>query len=244
MQLSQKVIVITGGTSGIGRSMVHKLAGTNHLIILGRNKAGLRELESTYPDIATYQCDLAKPGEVEKIADLIAKNHSQIDVLINNAAIQHTPRFLDDDFRFETIAQEINTNFTSICSLIYLLLPNMLDERRRAVILNINSGLGLAPKTNSAIYCATKGALNIFSWSLRYQLESTNIRVLQAMLPLVDTKMTTGRGSGKIAPDAAAAALIRGIEKEIEENFIGKARLLKIIYGLSPALARRILKKY
>lgn len=164
--------------------------------------------------------------------------------MINNAAIQHTPKFLDDDFRFETIAQEINTNFHSICSLIYLLLPNMLDEKQRAIILNVNSGLSLAPKTNSAIYCATKGALNIFSWSLRYQLEPTNVRVLQAMLPLVDTAMTTGRGSGKITPDAAATSLIRGIEKEIEENFIGKTKLLRHIYDLSPSLARRILKKY
>ena len=64
------------------------------------------------------------------------------------------------------------------------------------------------------------------------------------MLPLVDTRMTAGRGTGKITPDVAATALIHGIEKEIEENFIGKAKLLKIIYSLSPALARRILKKY
>lgn len=244
MQLEKKVIVITGGTSGIGRSIVNRLAGANRLIVLGRDKSRLRELKGIYPNIDTYQCNLAEPGEVEKTADVVVKNHSEIDVLVNNAAIQHTPRFLDDDFRFETIAQEINTNFHSICSLVYLLLPNLLDERRRAVILNINSGLGLAPKTNSAVYCATKGALNIFSWSLRYQLRSTNVRVLQAMLPLVDTKMTTGRGTGKITPEAAATALIHGIEKEIEENFIGKAKLLKIIYSLSPALARHILKKY
>lgn len=73
MQLEQKVIVITGGTSGIGRSMVDKLANDNRIIVLGRNEARLRELENTYPNITTCQCNLAEPGEVEKTADLIVK---------------------------------------------------------------------------------------------------------------------------------------------------------------------------
>lgn len=244
MQLKQKVVVITGGTSGIGRSMVTQLAKNNTVIVIGRNESKLEKLETAYPELVSYQCNLAESGEVENTADQIARNHPQIDVLVNNAGVQHTPKFIDNDFRYETITQEINVNFGAICSFIYLLLPNMLDDNRRTAILNVNSGLGLAPKTNSAVYCATKGALNIFSWSLRYQLEPTNIKVLQSMLPLVDTAMTTGRGTGKLTSDVAAAAIIRGIEKEIEENFIGKAWLLKHIYDLSPALARRILKKY
>ena len=244
MQLENKLIVITGGTSGIGRAMVDHLAGTNQVVVVARNADRLQELKSIYPQVATYQCNLARPGEVESTADRIAKDHPRVDVLINNAAVQHTPTFLDDDFRFETITEEINTNFVAVCSLIYLLLPAMLMHNHRAAILNVNSALGLAPKKSSAVYCATKGALNILSWSLRYQLAPTNIRVLQAMLPLVDTSMTAGRGHGKIASAVAAAALIHGIEREVEENFVGKAKLLQFVYNMSPALARRILKKF
>lgn len=244
MQFENKVIVITGGTSGIGRALVDQLAGNNCLIIIGRNLHKLRELEEAYPKLTTYLCHLESADEVEITADQISKQHPVIDVLINNAAIQHTPAFLDDDFRIETIAQEVNTNFLSICLLIYCLLPNLLHDEQRALILNVNSALAIAPKTHSAIYCASKGALNILSWSLRYQFESTNIKVLQAMLPLVDTGMTAGRGQGKLTPLQAATALIKGMEQEIEEHYIGKAKWLRWIHRLSPALARRILKQF
>lgn len=244
MQLENKVIVVTGGTSGIGKALVDKLAGNNFLIVIGHNQHRLSELEQTYPKVATYLCNLESADQVETTADQIIKQHPRVDALINNAAIQHTPAFLDDDFRFETIAQEVNTNFLSVCLLIYGLLPSLLHDEQQALILNVNSALALAPKTHSAIYCATKGALNILSWSLRYQFEPTNIKVLQAMLPLVDTQMTAGRGQGKLTPVQAATELISGMEKEIKEHYIGKTKWLRLIYRLSPALARRILKQY
>jgi len=243
MQLKQKVIVLSGGTSGIGKGMVDQLAPYNHLIVIARNESKLKELVKCHPKITPYLCNLANLDDVASTADLIAKNHPKIDLLINNAAVQYTPTFIDDDFRYETISQEININFTSICSLIYLLLPCLLDEERRVIILNVNSVLGLTPKKNSAIYCASKGGLNIFSQSLRYQLESTNIRVLQAMVPLVDTPMTIGRGSGKISVKKAVFSIVRGIKKEVSDNYIGKSKLLKIIYRLSPVLAKNILKR-
>ncbi len=243
MQLNQKIIVISGGTSGIGTQMVDQLASNNTLVVIARNESKLNALVKIYPEVIPYTCNLANLDDVANTADLIAKNHPEIDLLINNAAVQFAPKFLDDDFRYETIQQEVNVNFTSIFSLIYLLLPCLLDEQRRAIILNVNSGLALAPKTSSAIYCATKGGLNIFSQSLRYQFESTNIRVLQAIMPLVDTAMTTGRGSGKISANKAATDILYGIEKEIAEHYIGKAKLLKLIYRLSPTVAKRILKR-
>lgn len=243
MQLKQKTIVISGGTSGIGKEIVEQLASNNQLIVIARNESKLNELVKAYPKVIPYTCNLANLDDVASTADLIAKNHPKIDLLINNAAIQFTPMFLDDHFRYETIQQEVNVNLTSIFCLIYLLLPCLLDEQRRTAILNVNSGLALAPKTNSAIYCATKGGLNIFSQSLRYQLESSNIRVLQAIMPLVETPMTIGRGSGKITAKKAATDILCGIKKEIAEHYIGKAKLLKFIYRLSPSLAKNILKR-
>ncbi len=106
----------------------------------------------------------------------------------------------------------------------------------------MNSGLGLVPKTTSAIYCATKGALNIFSQSLRHQLEGTNIRVMQAFLPLVETPMTEGRGSGKLPADRVAADIIAGIEKNQLDIDIGKVKLLRPLARFLPSLARQIMK--
>ncbi len=199
MKIINKRIVITGGTSGIGYEMVRYLCPDNEVIVISKNTNKLNELSRKFNGITTYQADLSKIGDTETIADIIVKRYESIDILINNAAVQQSTTFIDEKFRYESISYEIALNFTSICSMTYLLLPALL-HKEKAIIMNVNSGLGLTPKTSSAIYCATKGALNIFSQSLRYQLEKTNISVQQAFLDLVDTKMTTGRGKKQNAP--------------------------------------------
>ena len=251
MQLREKTILLTGGTRGVGRELVGLLARDNTLIILARNEQKLQELKNTHSRIETFACDLTNHTRLEEVADQILKKQTRVDLLINNAAIQFTPRFLDDDFRYETIRQEIDINFGSVCALTYLLLPALLSEKlpddesqnKKALILNVNSGLGLAPKTSSAIYCATKGALNIFSKSLAYQLADTNIKVLQAFLPLVDTDMTRGRGTDKISALEAARDILRGIENETQENYIGKMKLFRLLQRFSPSLAGNIMRK-
>ena len=161
--------------------------------------------------------------------------------LINNAAVQYTPTFIDSNFKFESINDEITTNLTALCSLCYLLLP-MLNRQHSAVILNVNSGLALVPKTTSDIYCATKGALNIFSHSLRHQLKNTPVQVLQAFLPLVDTPMTEGRGKSKMTIEKVSTEIIKGIENTILDHDIGKVKFLRLLNRLLPSLAQKIMK--
>lgn len=222
--------------------MVRLLSPYNTLLVVSRPGEKLDALEKEFPSINTYQADLSKPTEYETLVHDILQNHPKIDVLINNAAIQYCPEFLDDDFAYETITYEVNLNLVSICALSYLLLPALLNEKSESVIANINSGLALAPKTGSAVYCATKSAMNAFSQSLGYQLENTNVRVTQAFLPLVDTPMTQGRGKGKLSPERAAMDIICGIEKGLSVNNIGKVKLLYFLAIFAPWLARKIMK--
>lgn len=242
MKISKKRIIITGGTSGIGYEIVKQLYADNEIIVISRDKTKLDMLAKEFGVIA-YQADLSKLGDVEVVADKLVKQFETVDVLINNAAIQYTPKFLDDDFRYESISYEIALNFTNICNLTYLLLPILLQDEK-AVIMNVNSGLGLAPKTTSVIYCATKGGLNIFSQSLRYQLEQTNIRVLQAFLDIVDTQMTKGRGSKKMTSDAAAQQIIYGIENNILDHDINRVKFLRLMLRIVPSIAKKIMKKH
>ncbi|WP_104398952.1 SDR family oxidoreductase [Vibrio penaeicida] len=241
MELTNKKIIITGGTSGIGLDLVRMLSKQNRLIVIGRDAAKLAKLSADF-NVVTYQAELSDISSVEWIASSIIKDHKKIDVLINNAAVQYTPSFTSQNFKYENIQREITTNFTSVCCLTSLLLPSLMNAPK-AVILNVNSGLALMPKTTSAIYCATKSALNSFSRSLRYQLEDTNVRVLQALMPLVETKMTDGRGSGKLTSEDAANRLIEGIEKQIEDNDIGKVKLLRWLMRLSPGAAANLMKR-
>ena len=241
MNLKNRRIVITGGTSGIGKAIVQQLCPDNEVIVIGRNEKALKELSERYQEVITYQADLAKLEEVEQVADEIVTSFESIDLLINNAAVQHTAEFLDEDFRYETIAQEITVNLTSVCGQCYLLLPSLLHDEK-AVILNVNSGLALTSKTQSALYCATKGGLDRFSQSLSYQLDKTNIKVLQVFLELVETKMSRGRGKNKLSAKDAAKKILYGIEHEIQENDIGKVKLLRFLLRLVPSIARKILK--
>ncbi|MEP2989146.1 MAG: SDR family NAD(P)-dependent oxidoreductase [Parasphingorhabdus sp.] len=241
MTISGKHIVITGGASGLGLELVKQLCSNNSISVIARPSAGLEAFRHAYPDVGIYEAELADLSQVEKTADQIIKTNEAIDILINNAAVQYTPTFLDDDFFYNHIKREIDINFTSVCSLTYLTLPALLNSST-GIVLNVNSGLGLMPKTTSAIYCATKGALNIFSQSLRHQLEGTNVRVMQAFLPLVETPMTEGRGSGKLPVDRAAADIIAGIENSRLDIDIGKVKLLRPLTRFLPSLARKIMK--
>lgn len=243
MKLKNKRIVITGGTSGIGYEIAKTLSIENEVIVISRNSAKLEKLSQELEGVITFHADLSKIDDVEMVADAIVKRFDSLDVLINNAAIQNTPTFLDDNFSYKNISREVTVNFTSICCLTYLLLPLLIHENE-TTILNVNSGLALAPKTTSAIYCSTKGALNIFSQSLRYQLEDTNIHVQQAFLELVDTEMTKGRGKKKMSAKSAALKIIYGIEHHIVDHDFGKVKLLRMMLRLAPSTAHKIMKNY
>ena len=240
--LEDKTILITGGTSGIGLELVKQLHAKNQVLVLGRNNEKLSSLESAYPGTKTFRADLAKPNSLKLPAEHITEQFPAIDLLINNAAVQHTAMFADAEFQSAHIADEIAVNFTSPALLIALLLPALLKNTPSA-ILNVNSGLGIVPKKTSAIYCGTKGGLDIFSQSLRNQLEHTNIHVLQAFMPLVDTPMTEGRGSGKISASDAALRMIKGTEKLKPINDIGNVKILRFLSRIAPPLARSLMKK-
>jgi len=242
MIMKEKTIIVTGGTSGIGYQIVRLLCHNNKVLVVARPGPRLESLANEFPEIEIYPADLFDKHNYEMVTDMIIKKHDHIDVLINNAAIQNTPTYLDNDFNYDTLQSEIHLNFNAVCSLCYLLLPALLHDEKEAIIVNINSGLALLPKTNSAIYCATKAAINVFSQSLSYQLEKTNVKVMQAFLPLVDTPMTQGRGKRKIAPEQAAKEIIMGIIRGEKVKNIGKTKLLRFLIVVAPWLARKIMK--
>jgi len=241
MQLINKNILITGATAGIGLQLVEQLHHQNNVYIIARNQNKINELTRDYPSVVTFQADLNNLEELKSIAEVICKKLARLDVLINNAALQYTPTLLDENFTLSSVTEEVSVNFVAPVSLSYLLLP-LLNSSPQASILNVNSGLAIAPKKSSAVYCASKAALNSFSQSLQYQLADTNISVLQAFLPLVDTQMTAGRGKSKLTTEAVANSLIKGIEKRIVIHDIGKVKLLRFIDRIMPSLAKKIMR--
>ncbi len=243
MELTNRTIVITGATSGIGLALTLKLTGQgNRVVAVGRSVEKLEELESSTKNVMPVRCNLDAKGDVIALAQHINALAEPVSVLVNNAAVQFTPKFIDADFSFDGIETEITTNFTAVAWLTSLMLPALLECRSGSAIVFLSSGLAIYPKTSSAIYSATKAAIHSLSQSLRYQLEGTSVRVMEILLPLVDTGMTEGRGDGKISPDRAAEEIIISIQKERDEHFVGKAGLLPLISRISPSITKRILK--
>lgn len=95
------------------------------------------------------------------------------------------------------VIREAGLNLIAPALLVQAVLPAML-ARGRGWIVNMSSGLAVFPKEDTALYCATKAGLSSLTTSLRWQVEGRGMAVAEVMLPLVDTPMTAGRGSGKL----------------------------------------------
>ncbi len=245
MNLSGKTALLTGATAGIGHETLKALTAKGcAMIVLGRESERLVALENQ-PGIKTvYRCDLENLNEVETVVRKIAEAHPDIDVLINNAGIQQEMLFDDLSSTNTAIATEVAVNFIAPLYLIRGLLPN-LRARPQAAIVNVTSSLALVPKTKSAVYCGTKGGLRIFSKSLRNQLADTNVTVCEILPFLVDTAMTEGRGSDKIkiAPSVVADSIVNALERDSEEVYVDKAKLLYWLDRILPGLAGRVMKR-
>lgn len=243
MNLQNQTIMITGATSGIGKALCLQLAARgNQIIAVGRSADKLDALMQDLEGAFAIRCDLTSKSSIIALAQRIERDDLPVSVLINNAAVQYTPRFTDADFSFDSIEAEIATNFTSIAWLTALMLPRLIQRPTAAAIVNMSSGLAYYPKSSSALYCASKAALHSLSQSLRYQLNDTRVSVSEVLLPLVDTPMTEGRGANKLTPQYAAEQTIRGVENGLDEIYVGKTRILPILNRISPALTKRILR--
>ncbi|EFM08596.1 short-chain dehydrogenase/reductase SDR [Paenibacillus curdlanolyticus YK9] len=245
MKLAGHTILITGGASGIGLALTEAFAQRgNRVIVVGRDERKLNQLTERLPDTAAIVCDLGVEQQVDELVARLAADFPELNVLINNAGIQHIDDWTTDSAACLSprIAREIAVNLTTPAQLTAKLLP-LLSRHEEAAVVNVSSGLGLVPKQSAPIYCATKAAIHSFSIALRYQLEPTSVRVFEIIPPVVDTEMTRGRGRGKITPEALAASFMRSWQRNRYEVPIGKVKLLKALNRLVPALAANILRK-
>ena len=246
MKLHDKKVLVTGGTEGIGLALVEALVARGcHVVTCSRHAPAVAASDSSR--VTHVCCDLTTDEGRMGLVTLLTQQHRDLSVVIHNAAVQHLVSFMDDryaDIQTQTL-QEVALNFTAPVLLSAALMP-LLRGQKEAVIINITTGLALAPKRSSPVYCATKAAVRSFTKSLRYQVEQTggSLRIVEALPPLVDTRMTAGRGAGKVSPQSVAQALIAGVEAGQNEIYIGKSKLLRVLYRLMPSLVEKILKTW
>ncbi len=239
MQVSGKAILITGGTDGIGLRLAHQLRDKGaKVIITGRTAERIASAQAAGFEVISG--DLSTASGVD--AAIAAAKAAHIDILINNAGMGSDFE-IDDTTTLADADRCIALNLNAPIHLITHLLPS-LRVRPEAMIVNVTSGLAIAPRAGGSIYCATKAGLRSYTLALRHLLKGSNIHVLEVLPPVVDTQMTAGRGSSKMSPEECARQIIAAIERNAKEANVGMVKILRMVYSLSPALARAIMIKF
>lgn len=181
-----KLIVVTGGTKGIGKAILEKFAGQQFdLVTCSRNQKDLDELQNNfnqkYPDISfqSLKADLSQKQQAQDFVEYIRKMDRDVDVLVNNAGI-FIPGAIHQEEEGK-LEQMINTNLYSAYHIIRGLIEPM-KSRKQGHIFNMCSTASIIPYVNGGSYCISKFALLGLSKVLREEMKNFNVKVT-AILP-------------------------------------------------------------
>jgi uncharacterized oxidoreductase len=240
MDVNGKTVLLTGGSAGIGREIARQLQAKGARVILtGRDPARLAAMEAE--GFETLAADLSSAAGVDALVATLGDR--DIDILINNAGlgVPHDVRAALPDP--DAADGCLYANLAAPVRLITALLPR-LRARPQAAIINVTSGLAIAPNTASSVYCASKAGLRSYTMALRAQLAGESIHVIEALPPVVDTQMTADRKTSKMPPEECARQIIAALENGHDEANVGMVKVLRAVYSVSPALARSVMRRF
>jgi uncharacterized oxidoreductase len=187
MKITGNTILITGGGSGIGRGLAeafHKLG--NKVIIAGRRKQVLDDTIAANPGMASAILNIEDAASIRSFAQKLTADFPALNVVINNAGIMRPENFLTQSA--DVADAVITTNLLGPIRLTAALLPHLLKQPH-ATIMTVSSGLAFIPMAITPTYNATKAAIHSWSQSLRYQLKSTSVEVIELVPPYVQTEL-------------------------------------------------------
>lgn len=187
-----KVVVVTGGSRGIGAQIVKTLANENYKVILNYNNSKeqaekiQQELLEQGKEIEIIKADVSKKEEAEKLIQFAINKFNKIDILINNAGISQEGLFTD--VTEEEWQKIINTNLNSVFYCNQQALKHMIQEQQGCII-NISSIWGETGASCEVAYSTTKAAINGMTKALAKEVGPSNIRVNAIAPGIIDTDM-------------------------------------------------------
>jgi uncharacterized oxidoreductase len=239
MRIAGKTALVTGGTDGIGYQIAKQLKERGAIAAVCGRDAG-RLASAKDQGFQAIEADLSNKAGCDRLVDEL--KGVALDILINNAGMSG-PSDLLGGFDLDQTDRAIFLNLNAPMHLIAGFLP-ALRERPEAVIVNVTSGLAIAPRAGGPVYCATKAGLRSFTQVLRHQLKGTSVTVIEALPPVVETRMTEQNPHKKMSAADCAAEIVSAIESGQTEAYIGATKMLRVVSELSPALARRVMIRY
>lgn len=236
MKLSGNTILITGGSEGIGFELAKTLQQENSVIICGRNENKLLKAKEKIPGITTIVSDVTVEEQRDHLISQAIATHPNLNVLVNNAGGRHITDMTDENDIADSLDVDFALNFFAPVSLCTKLLPHLRNQPSAAIV-NVTTGLAFLPKTAYPFYCAAKAALHSYTMSLRLALCDTPVHVYEVLMPLVNTNFHKGKlptTTRAMTQEEAAKRCIKGLTKDLDEIYIGKSSLARLISFISP----------
>jgi NAD(P)-dependent dehydrogenase (short-subunit alcohol dehydrogenase family) len=214
-----KVVLITGGSSGIGKAAALKIAEAGAKVVIAAR--GEQELEATRKEICdaghlcyAFKADLADLDSCDSLIEQVSKQHGGVDILINNAG-RSIRRSIELSFdRFHDFERTMQLNYFGSLRLIMQSLPGMIAKRRGHII-NISSIGVLASSPRFSAYVASKAALDAFSHCAQGELSGKGISFTTINMPLVKTPMIAPTkmydSVPTLSPEEAADLIVKAI---------------------------------
>jgi NADP-dependent 3-hydroxy acid dehydrogenase YdfG len=215
----QKIVLITGATSGIGYSCAEKFAEQGHrLILTGRRGERLSEIagslkEKYSVEVLPLVFDVRQKAEVNQAIENLPDAWSEIDILVNNAGLAVGMSTIQEG-ETDDWERMIDTNVKGLLYISRAVLPGMV-ERKRGHVVNIGSIAGKEVYPNGGVYCASKHAVDALTKGIRIDTVKHGIKVTQVAPGAVETEFSVVRFKGD---KDRADAVYKGFEPLHPEN--------------------------
>lgn len=197
--IENKVVVITGASSGLGEATARELARNGAKLVLGARR--LDRLEALAKEIgldprAVVKTDVTRADDVKALVERAVELHGRVDVIVNNAGIM--PQSSLDRLRIDEWDQMIDVNIKGVLYGIAAVLPHM-TRQKSGHIINVSSVAGHKVRAGGAVYSATKHAVRVISEGLRQEVKPFNIRTTIISPGAVDTELPLSVGDADVA---------------------------------------------
>lgn len=188
MQIDSSTVFIPGATSGIGLGLALRLRAAGSTVIVGgRRTERLEAIAAEHPGIGTVEIDTADPASILRARDEVVARYPGLDAVVLMAGIME-PKEFKDPSSLEIAERTVVTNLLGPIRLVHAFLPQ-LRSREAATIVTVSSGLASVPLAVTPTYNATKAAIHSLSETLRVQLETTGVRVVELVPPATQTDL-------------------------------------------------------
>ncbi|WP_369133876.1 SDR family oxidoreductase [Modestobacter sp. I12A-02662] len=215
--LRDRVVLVTGGSAGIGRSAVHRLAASGaRVVTCARHGARLTEALAGVPGVTGMAADVTSAADRVALVQRVVEEHGRLDAVVLNAAVGYAA--LVEDTPADAVTAMVDTNLTGVVDLARLALPHLLAsaaERGRGDLVVIASVAALSQVPPLTIYSATKAGAHGFVKGLRREVTARGVRVHSVTPGPVATEwLVRGRGAAPVSDDDAEGRLSRGVRSE------------------------------